>query len=786
MSELGEAALNYAARGIHVLPIHGLREDGSCTCGRGTACPTPGKHPILAGTVEKTSSIDPIIVGQWWTTYPRANIGIACGPRNRLWVLDIDGAHGLMELEQYEEQRQGGPLPTTARVRTGSGGLHFFWAWDDGTRLRTKIGSHFGVDVKANGFVVAPPSRHASGGVYKWEIEGEILPAPDDLIRWLKGDPGEHPEDEWPSITEMLKSGIAEGRRDDGVFHAALTLKRSGMQRHEAEAIIERIALRCNPPFPPEQARAKVDAAWKYDEEEAQRRTRDSGVDAALKAWADTAGVGRPPDPPIVDADQFWPGFGGVTDRDNAERLRACWDDAVPLVGGGWIVWESERWVRNERPSLAASHKLHEILSREMQLVDLTTASVLAKWRQACGSVSRVNAALSLMESDPSLSVGDLDPDPWLLGVKNGVLDLRTGELREYRREDMITRRANAEWFDGQVDCPTFKQTLGYGVHDEHEVVAGEIASALQAFFGVCLTGAPVKNFLVLYGPGNTGKSSLIEAFAYALGDYAASAPRGLLTMRRGSNETHPTILTELEGRRFVYASEPGAGEELNVELIKDITGGATLKARRMRQDFYEFRTEAKPVIDTNHPLRLRDVSPALEERMINVGLLSAVPPEKRASRGVIAEQLKLEANGVLAWAWRGLMRVLEAGGGIMPGDLTSVLGESIIEERRDAIAEQDVVARFITECLVEGTIEDVHSGVFLTAGVVRSRYLWWAALHDVGMVPDVFMRELRQRLKAGVGMSRRYEPVKARESGGSGPVQGWRGLRLQDVEQGA
>jgi len=782
-----DEALAYAARGWHVIPVHGVRDDGTCTCGR-PGCHTPGKHPIMAGAFDKYASTDPTIVGQWWVTWPDANIGIVCGKISNIWVLDIDGAHGMMELEDFEQGRDGGALPSTSRVRTGSGGLHLFWTWRDEARLRTKIGARFGVDVKANGFVVAPPSRHASGARYTWEEERTPVPAPDDLLRWVKGDPSDEIKDEWPSITDMLKGGLPEGRRDDGMFHAALTLKRSGMRRTEAEAIVERIALRCSPPFPLDQARSKVDAAWKYDEEERARRDKDGSVDSSLRNWAATAGVsgGNGSESAENDDQSLWPGFGGTTDRDNAERLKALWDDARALIGGGWLVWNGELWKRAERPSLDAAHKLHEIITREMQLVDMEHAAALAKWRQACGATARVNAALMMLESEPTLNVNDLDKDPWLLCVMNGVLDLRTGELQDYNRDDYITRRANAEWYDGQVDAPTFKQTLGYGIAGESDDVAAEIAAAIQVFFGVCLTGANVKNFVVLHGPGNTGKSSLIEAFAYALGDYATAAPRGLLTMRRGSNETHPTILTELEGRRFVYASEPGAGEELNVELIKDVTGGAELKARRMRQDFYSFRTEVKPLIDTNHPLRLRDVSPALEERMISIGLLAPVPHAARVSRAIVAERLKLEASGILAWAWRGLQRVLEESGGVLPGDLTGLLGPSLLEERSEAIAEQDIVGLFIRECLEDlgHQTPTAEGSEFLLAADVRTKYVWWSAVEGVTMNADVFMRELRSRMKAGVGLTRRVSPTKSRAGGTGNPQTGWWGIRVRNTNE--
>lgn len=766
-----DAALDYAARGWHVIPVHGVEDNGDCTCGR-PACPTPGKHPIMAGAFDKYASTDPTIIRQWWSTWPRANIGIVCGKISNLWVLDIDGAHGMMELEEFEENLPGG-LPTTARVRTGSGGLHFFWTWKDEQRLRTKIGARFGVDVKANGFVVAAPSRHASGKSYEWEVDQHPIPAPDSVVRWIKGDPDEQGED-FPSISQMLKTGIEEGRRDDGMFHAALTLKRSGMSRHEAEQLIERIALRCSPPFPLDQARAKIDAAWKFDEEEQKRRSADGTLDAAQKAWAATAGLsgGDGANEPETGDDGLWPGFGGVTDHANGQRLLHVWEDAKPVVGGGWIVWDGEVWRRQDRPTAAASAQLQEIITREMQLVDMEHAAALAKWRHQCGSTARTNAALQMCESAAVLVPDDLDRDPWLLGVANGVLNLKTGELQDYNRDDLITRRANAEWFDGQLDAPTFKQTLGYGIAGETEQVGTEIAQAIQAFFGVCLTGESVKNFVTLYGPGNTGKSSLIEAFAWALGDYAAAAPRGLLTMKRGSNETHPTILTELEGRRFVYASEPGAGEELNIELIKDMTGGAELKARRMRQDFYSFRAEAKPLIDTNHPLRLRDVSPALEERMINIGLLSAVPQEARVSRSIVAERLRQEANGILAWAWRGLQTVLESHGGLMPGDLTEILGESLLEERKDAVEDQDIIAQFIAACLERGSTED-----FISVEELSTTYTFWAGMHTT-MPWEQFRRELAMRLKSGIGFGVRVEKVKGKDAQGR-RVWGYAGVKL-------
>jgi putative DNA primase/helicase len=790
MSELLEAALTYAARGWRVMPLYGVRDNGTCMC-KTPSCHAPGKHPLMQGKFDRVSTVESVTINNWWSTYPAANIGIVCGSLSGMWALDIDGAHGLMELEQFEEGREGGPLPKTPRVRTGSGGLHFYWAWQDGVSPpASKIGAHFGVDVKSgnNSYVVAPPSRHISGNQYEWEELVLLEPAPYDLVRWVKGGKGEggQPGDEWPSIDDAMKNGVPEGKRDDALFHYALMLRDAGVLRHEVENIIKVIASRCVPPFPEEDALAKVKSAWKHERP----------VDDTQRNWAGTVGGatvlggGAEGQKQEVVETLLWPGFGGVTDRANALRLGAKWEDAYPLVGGGWILWTGTVWKRVERPSLEAGHALYGLLTSEIGLTAGTVRDGLVRWRHISESLARINAALTLLESEPVVSVRDLDADPWLLGVRNGVLDLRSGEVRDYERDDFITRCANADWLGGDVDCVRFKETLAFGVTDEREDVATEIAAALQCFLGVCLTGVSVKNFLVLHGPGNTGKTSLLEAFVYALGGYAGVAPRGLLTVKRGSNETHPTILTELEGLRFIVGSEPGAGEELNIELIKDITGGSVLKARRMRQDFYEFRCEAKPVVDTNHTLRLRDVSAALEERMISLGLLSEVPPARRKDRTLLGRELEGESSGVLAWAWRGLQKVLEeeacGGVGFVGGDLTAMLGGSVIAARREEVGEQDVIRRFVAECIEEtGHAEGAAAGgEFLPVGRVRDRVGWWCLHNDVPWGVDVFMRELRSRLASGsVGLGRRYgSGNKYRVEGRI--VGGWWALRLR--EEGA
>lgn len=183
--ELAAAALTYARRGWRVLPLHGVDRLGQCTCGD-SACTSPAKHPRLPDGV-KGASADPTVVAQWWRRWPDANVGVATGPESGAWVLDLDrakageadGLDAVLDVCGYA-------LDVGVVVETGSGGQHLWWAWPEGgtVQSRARVLSLDGVRASADtrgrgGYVVAPPSVHASGRSYRWlqEPGDEGLPA---------------------------------------------------------------------------------------------------------------------------------------------------------------------------------------------------------------------------------------------------------------------------------------------------------------------------------------------------------------------------------------------------------------------------------------------------------------------------------------------------------------------------------------------------------------------------------------------------------------------------------
>lgn len=177
MTAMLEVALDYAAGGALVLPLH-TPVDNGCSCRR-RECTSTGKHPRTMNGF-RDASIDITTVERWWRMWPNANVGIR--PGEGTFVLDVDPrAGGDVQLAGFQQRY--GRLPTTRTASTGGLGLHL-WFHGDGDLVGHLAG---GVDVKYHeGYVVAAPSLHASGRRYTWINTGPIVDAPDVLMSHLR------------------------------------------------------------------------------------------------------------------------------------------------------------------------------------------------------------------------------------------------------------------------------------------------------------------------------------------------------------------------------------------------------------------------------------------------------------------------------------------------------------------------------------------------------------------------------------------------------------------------
>ena len=166
--EMLNAALSYAAKGYRVFPTHSV-QNGKCTCGQ-PSCSSPGKHPIFTGWQEKATT-DREQIEIFWRQWPWANVAIATGRISDVIVLDVDMSatkNGIQSLAALEGRFH--TFPKTYTVRTGSGGLHYYFS-THGDVFKNSAGRlGDGLDIRGDGgYVIAPPSLHISGNRYTVE-----------------------------------------------------------------------------------------------------------------------------------------------------------------------------------------------------------------------------------------------------------------------------------------------------------------------------------------------------------------------------------------------------------------------------------------------------------------------------------------------------------------------------------------------------------------------------------------------------------------------------------------
>lgn len=228
-----KAALDYGRLGWSVIPVEAR-----------------GKRPLIRWQVYQSRRADPLEIAEWFRRWPDANVAVVTGVVSGLVVLDLDPRHGAAESLQ-RLQREHGPIGETVEAVTGGGGRHLYFA-HPGEIVRNRVGLAPGVDLRGDGgYVVAPPSVHASGAPYRWTCSPDVFPLaslPAWLVRLLSG--GSHrarPLTEWRGL---VREGVAEGERNDTIASLAGHLLWHDIDPEvAAELLLAWNAARCRPPL---------------------------------------------------------------------------------------------------------------------------------------------------------------------------------------------------------------------------------------------------------------------------------------------------------------------------------------------------------------------------------------------------------------------------------------------------------------------------------------------------------------------------------------------------------
>ena len=437
------------------------------------------------------------------------------------------------------------------------------------------------------------------------------------------------------------------------------------------------------------------------------------------------------------------------TDLGNAQRfVRRSGADFVYVAEWGWLAWDGRRWNRQEADAILARtvHQTVKDIRREAEalkgtkwdaLVDekkgLWASDKLMGWCLASQGNAHLACIARLAQAYLTASPEDFDADPVAMNVANGTLRFTKTDDGDYvtfaphRRGDRMTKLAPVA-YDPQAASPIYDGFLAEVQPD------AAMRRHLHAWGGLSLTALPVARLSFWYGTGRNGKSTLVDCWAHAMGDYSQTIPiESFLDQgrsRRGG-EASPDIAA-LPGIRCLRTSEPEKGAKLAESLIKLVTGGEPLRARHLNRDFFEFRPAFKLTMQGNHQPRIDGTDEGIWARILYVPWRVMVAEEKRDAG--LPEKLRREASGILNRLLDGLRDYLDHG--LNPP-------EEVIAATAQYREDMDPIGRFLAACTERRPeAEDARVG----GREIYGCYVAWAkAAGEKPWSPKAFSRGLQE-----------------------------------------
>ncbi|MDB0573093.1 phage/plasmid primase, P4 family [Ralstonia solanacearum] len=379
------------------------------------------------------------------------------------------------------------------------------------------------------------------------------------------------------------------------------------------------------------------------------------------------------------------------TDLANAEHFAERYRGELRYCPQGkkWLVWTSTHWSRDnkkkaERLAGKMVRSLYEDAAKHDEPGRRRQISRMANRLEGRNPLmSMLHLAKSYLAIDPS----ELDTDLWLLNCGNGTVDLRTGQLMPHQPEHYITRCLPVD-YSPDAKCDAWRAFLG-------SVFGGnsELIGFIQRAVGYSLTGDTSEQAMfVLHGAGSNGKSTLLTILQNLLAGYARQAAPNLLLAKR--SESHPTGLADLFGCRMVVSSESGEGRQFDEALVKHLTGGDLIRARRMHEDFWEFVPTHKLWLATNHKPGVKGTDHAIWRRIylvpFNQTFYDVASGKIPVKDPTLTEKLRGELPGILRWAVEGSLAWQKQG--LAPPEI-------VRQATKGYQTEMDVVGQFLSEC---------------------------------------------------------------------------------------
>jgi putative DNA primase/helicase len=467
--------------------------------------------------------------------------------------------------------------------------------------------------------------------------------------------------------------------------------------------------------------------------------------------WDEDASTYRDP------AGYVWSDYG------NAERLidRHGSDLRYCHPWKKWLAWDGQRWAVDDTAEVMRRAKatVRAMYDEVSDLDDDTRRAQFLRFIVKSEGTTRLEQMVKNASSESGVPVkpDELDASPWLLNAHSGTVGLRLewqAQQRTAKREDMLTKIAGAAYVPGARYRPWERFLRDATGGDK------ELELFLQRAMGYTLTGSTIEKVLFfVWGPKDSGKSTFAEACKAMLGDYAATADFETFLQRSHTGGARNDI-ARLAGARMVLSQEVDEGKRLAEGLVKQLTSGDTVSARRLYQEAFEFQPEFKLWLFANSKPQVRAEDAALWRRILLVPFTHSVPRDKQDPG--LRDDLRdnpLAREAVLAWAVEGCMAWQQRG--LDPPEAV----RAATAQYRD---EQNPLHEFLVE-------EEATFGEDLFQPSLWDRYLTWCAVAEQKAIGQKAFGELMRGMGCESGTRKRQGEVR----------RGWFGVQLRNIGLG-
>ena len=390
-----------------------------------------------------------------------------------------------------------------------------------------------------------------------------------------------------------------------------------------------------------------------------------------------------------------------------ADRFTEKYAEKMMYCGpwGKWMVWDGSQW--NKDDTHIAVDRARKIVRKAGDIIEAREelGDKRARMRNAISTHRTMSNIERIARTDRRhvISPSEFDSDPWSLNTPDGIVNLKTGQLRPAKREDFVCKMTRV---GPGGKCPIWLRYLDDATDGDEE-----LKSYLKRVAGYCLTGSIAEHaFFFCYGTGGNGKGVYKDMLDWMLNSYARAANIDTFTEQRFNR--HASEIAYFQGARLVTSTETPEGSRWAESRIKAMTGGDPITANYMHQNPFTFAPLFKLLFTGNHKPQLRSVDDAIKRRLYLIPFEHKVADEDLDLH--LPEKIRQpeEAGGILEWMIEGCLEWQESM--LKPP-------KRVIASTADYLESEDRIGRFLSEHTVEGPHLRMQSSL------LYAKYKTWA-----------------------------------------------------------